>query len=172
MVQETKVKGPGLGGTARSKMLEFGVAFGEEWQSVSTHNPTHEQWHHLCLSERVLCWELQGQRAKVCHLPRSAHLPTACVFPINDNWTQLNASLLKSQKRDFLGHPVIKTQYFPYCGLKFNPGQGPKVPQVAWRGKKSQKMHLEDVEEASDRNTWGFLKPICLVLEMALRKQN
>ena len=75
------------------------------------------------------------------------------MFPINDNWTQLNASLLKSQKRDFLGHPVIKTQYFPYCGLKFNPGQGPKVPQVAWRGKKSQKMHLEDVEEASDRNT-------------------
>lgn len=75
------------------------------------------------------------------------------VFLISDDWTQLNASLLKSQKRDFLGHPVIRTQYFQCCGFKFNPGQGPKVPQVVWRGKKSQKMHLEDVEEASDRNT-------------------
>ena len=64
---------------------------------------------------------------------------TACVFLISDDWTQLNASLLKSHKRDFLGHPVIRTQYFQCCGLKFNPGQGPKVPQVVWQGKKRVK---------------------------------
>lgn len=150
--KKQKQRALGLGELPGAKSWTLGLLLGRNG-SLSQPTIPHMSNDIICARVSMYCAESCKAKGPRLAVFQGQLISPLLVFLISDDWTQLNASLLKSQKRDFLGHPVIRTQYFQCCGFKFNPGQGPKVPQVVWRGKKSQKMHLEDVEEASDRNT-------------------
>ena len=50
---------------------------------------------------------------------------------------------------EFPGDPVIKTRGFPAVDAGSIPGQGTKIPQAVWWGKKKKSHHLKDIMPTS-----------------------